>query len=237
MKTTEGLDDLSMEMLDYHDHFTLTADGKEHGLINWSSEEYEADGVKGVRWIGEPIQRLADAANCTLEETSAPHISDYVWKEAKYRVEQEDDENPDLTMNRMGGAVSIRHEVNQGTTPDWCTGNDSAYHVIADGDASVSYQIAVDLSKMTLTPAGAAQLNRHLPEGSEKECKAGDFIWNVMKDGEVTEFGGSIIRLHVRFPSTFERLILSDFGNLTSDHAWFTVVRVENEENDTTGLN
>ncbi len=47
----------------------------------------------------------------------------------------------------------------------------------------------------------------------------------------------SIIRLHVRFPSTFERLILSDFGNLTSDHAWFTVVRVENEENDTTGLN
>lgn len=77
VKTTEGLDDLSMEMLDYHDHFTLTADEKEHGLINWSSEEYEADGVKGVRWIGEPIQRLADAANCTLEEISAPHISGY----------------------------------------------------------------------------------------------------------------------------------------------------------------
>ena len=85
----------------------------------------------------------------------------------------------------LTGAVSIRHEVNQGTTPDWCTGNDSAYHVIADGDTSVSYQIAVVLSKMTLTPAGAAQLNRHLPEGSEKEYKAGDFIWNVMKDGEV----------------------------------------------------
>ena len=105
-----------MEMLDYHDHFTLTADGKEHGLINWSSEEYEADGVKGVRWIREPIQRLADAANCTLEETSAPHISGYVWKEAKYRVEQEDDENPDLTMNRMGGAISVPLENGKTTT-------------------------------------------------------------------------------------------------------------------------
>ena len=41
--------------------------------------------------------------------------------------------------------------------------------------------------------------------------------------------GGNFCSAHLR--------LLSDFWNLTSDHAWFTVVRVENEENDTTGLN
>ena len=263
VKTAKGLDDLSTEELENIQYdFVLknNAQFQSKLTLGYSKEDSQ--------WSAEFSDKLL-GGTYTLEETFAPHISGYVWKEAKYRVEQgseEADPSTKPSMSKMEdsisvplengktttvyvtnyyekakeavdltGAVSIRHEVNQGTTPDWCTGDDSAYHVIAAGDASVSYQIAVDLSKMTLTEAGAAQLNQYL---TEDKYQTGHSIWDVMQTGSADEFGGSWIELHVQFPDEFKGLTQKYLEeNLTSDHAWFTVVRVENEENDTTGLN